>query len=197
MEGAPHEHEYEEGEVVDQSGDVCLGQQKQIQRQHSVKEKDNEDRTHQELTKYNRDAHAQLVTSASPSFASGAHGPQSDEELIAEFYRVHASPTRNPEDHARCLLSKYHGRMEELKLCLEQRYGVERWFDTYEYDFRCRFFNSARALYDPHVVPPLPNAPPLDNLAKTKLLVREKWCLCLVRSPCRVLEGKLISSAAS
>ena len=147
--------EYEEGEVVDDEASD--------QRQHRNYDSEPESSLWQPQE-------ATVPVSDWP--VVNANGPQSEEELVAEFYRLHGSlGIRDPQEHARFLVTKYSGRGEELKLALEQHYGVPRWFDTYEYDFRCRFFNPSKALYDPHVVPPLPNTPPLDNLAKAKLLV--------------------------
>jgi hypothetical protein len=54
---------------------------------------------------------------------------------------------------------------------LEQRYSCPGFFAHSAYNFYGRSFDARAALYDPHVLPPLPCAVPLDNVHKASILL--------------------------
>jgi hypothetical protein len=54
---------------------------------------------------------------------------------------------------------------------LEQRYSCPGFFAHSAYNFYGRSFDARAALYDPHVLPPLPCAVPLDNVHKASVLL--------------------------
>ena len=54
---------------------------------------------------------------------------------------------------------------------LEQRYSCPGFFAHSAYNFYGRSFDARAALYDPHVLPPLPCAVPLDNVHKASALL--------------------------
>jgi hypothetical protein len=54
---------------------------------------------------------------------------------------------------------------------LEEEYGINGYFTNYGVHFAGRFFDAKRALYDGHVVPPIPAASPFDNVHKAQALL--------------------------
>jgi hypothetical protein len=95
--------------------------------------------------------------------------PEGDEALIREFYRLFA-PAKVA--HVSEIMKRYGGDVDSLKLFLEESYGKPRWFSTYFLCWESRYFDATRALYDPHVVPPMPRVAPMDNLSRARTLVR-------------------------
>ena len=60
---------------------------------------------------------------------------------------------------------------EALMRGLEDEFGAPRFFELSPYNFSGRGFDARAALYDGHLVPPVPTALPLDNLSKAAVLL--------------------------
>ena len=82
---------------------------------------------------------------------------------VRAFYEAH-----NPErlDLVPEIVSKYRNQQDKLWAKLEKKYPGTATSRDDRLDFRSRAFDARAALYEPGLRPPVPNAPPLDNLSK-------------------------------
>ncbi len=88
---------------------------------------------------------------------------------LEDFFRVH-DPARAASVPA-LLAALPAGGAAALTAALEREYAAPRFFELGAFDFSGRAFDARAALYDPHVVPPVPCAVPLDNVHKAGILL--------------------------
>ena len=94
---------------------------------------------------------------------------EADDEAFARrvraFYEAH-----NPErlDLVPDIVSKYKDQPDKLWAKLEKKYPGTATSRDDRLDFRSRAFDARAALRAPALQPPVPHAPPLDNLSKFK-----------------------------
>lgn len=111
---------------------------------------------------------ADMVASASGAEAALRPLVPADwRELLYDFYRIH-DPDKLPDVDA--VADKYADRRADLQAFLAAKYG-SAYFAAPALDFRSRFFDPGRALYDDAVLPPVLDAMPADNLYKAQLLL--------------------------
>ena len=93
-------------------------------------------------------------------------------EQVGDLYRLHA-PARTHEVPARAaaLAALPAAALPAHLAALEAEHAAPRFFSHGAYNFLGRGFDARAALYDEHVVPPVPCAVPLDNLHKASILL--------------------------
>lgn len=115
-------------------------------------------------------ANARLQPGAAPLATSAALAitPGSLRDLLLDFYRQYDPPRLEYVDD---IIAQHGEDDEELCSFLEARYGAHGYFSRHEYNLCSRFFNPLKALYDGHVIPPVPTVRPLDNIHKAQVFL--------------------------
>jgi small nuclear ribonucleoprotein (snRNP)-like protein len=91
---------------------------------------------------------------------------------VADFFRLY-DPGRLHE--AATLVASWEGSSVGRELAaLEAHYSKPGFFATSAHNFYGSAFDALATLYDPHVVPPVPCAVPLDNVHKAGVLLPKR-----------------------